>query len=158
MHRGWIGKLRSAILCRIRTLMLCTAVLVGALVCGSELLDEGEVVGLTTGGNEQQTDLWIVELGDAIYVRAGAPDVSWLGRLRKQPAVMLERGGSVRRFRAIPDEASATLENVNRAMADKYGLADTLWGHVSDRSHAVAIRLERLDASEELAGDDRNAN
>ncbi len=138
--------------------MLFTALLVGVLVCGSELLDEGEVVGLTTGANEQQTDLWIVDLEDAPYVRAGAPDVLWLGRLRMQPAVTLERGGSVSRFRAIPDEAPATLENVNRAMAQKYGLADTLWGHVSDRSHAVAVRLEPLDASEEFAGDDRNAN
>ena len=138
--------------------MLCTAVLVGALVCGSELLDEGEVVGLTTGDDEQETDLWIVDLEDASYLRAGAPNVSWLARLRVQPAVTLERADSVRPFRAVPVDAPATLGQVNRAMAEKYGLADTLWGHVGDRSRAVAVRLEPLDAFEELAGDDRNAN
>jgi hypothetical protein len=158
MNRRWIGKLRGVILRRIRMLMICTALLAGGLVCGSQLVDEGEVVGLTTGDDEQETDLWIVDLEDASYLRAGAPNVSWLARLRVQPAVTLERADSVRPFRAVPVDAPATLGQVNRAMAEKYGLADTLWGHVGDRSRAVAVRLEPLDAFEELAGDDRNAN
>ena len=86
MHGGWIGKLRGAILRRIRVVMICTGLLVGVLVAGSQLLDEGEVVGLTTGSDEQETDLWIVDLEDAIYLRAGRPEVSWLARLRMQPA------------------------------------------------------------------------
>ena len=170
MQGGWIGKLRGVILRRIRVVMICTGLLVAVLVAGSELLDEGEVVGLTTGSDGQETDLWIVDLEDASYLRAGSPHVLWLARLRMRPTVMLARAGSVRPFRAVPDDATATVEKINRAMAEKYGLADMLWGHVSDRSHSVAIRLERLDstkdaaenspekAAEELGGDDRNAN
>ena len=170
MPGGWIGKLRRAILRRIRAVMICTGLLVGVLVAGSQLLDEGEVVGLTTGSDDQKTDLWIVDLEDVSYLRAGRPEVSWLARLRMQPTVLLARAGSVRPYRAVPDDASATVEKINRAMAEKYGLADTLWGHLNDRSRAIAIRLERLDsaenapenspgkAAEELGGDDRNAN
>ena len=61
-------------------------------------------------------------------------------------------------YRAVPDRGDATLAKVNGAMAEKYGLADALWGRLSDRSRAVPIRLERLDAADELAGADRNSD
>jgi hypothetical protein len=146
--------------------MICTGLLAGVLVLASELVDEGEVVDLTTGSDEQETALWIVDLEDASYLRAASPGVSWLARLRVQPTVMLARAGGAHSFRAVPDDTAGTVEKVNRAMAEKYGLADVLWGHVSDRSRAIAIRLELLDTpegapedvSKELGGDDRNAN
>ena len=159
MQGNLIGLLRRILLGRIRLLMICVAGLVAIVIMGSALLDEGEVVGLVVAGADDrlhETDLWIIDLENASYLRAAAPDTRWLARLRAQPTVTLSRGRSQRSFRAIPEVDAETLERVNRAMAEKYGLADRLWGHVSDRSLAVAIRLESLDASRELVGNDRN--
>ena len=45
-------------------------------------------------------------------------------------------------FEATPSEDPALRARVNRAMAEKYGLADRLWALLSDRRLSVPIRLD----------------
>lgn len=138
------GKLRSLLLARIRPIMLAVAFLAALLVISSRLVDEGEIVMITTidpHGRDQVTEVWIVELPRGTYLRAGSPDVGWLERLRAHPEITVERGGEVSSFRAVPDDGNAIREQVNQAMSEKYGFADRLWGRFSDRGHAIPIRL-----------------
>ncbi len=138
------GKLRSLLLARIRPIMLAVAFLAALLVISSRLVDEGEIVMITTidpHGRDQVTEVWIVELPLGTYLRAGSPDVGWLERLRAHPEITVERGGEVSSFRAVPDDGDAIREQVNQAMSEKYGFADRLWGRFSDRGHAIPIRL-----------------
>ena len=46
------------------------------------------------------------------------------------------------------------LEELNRAMDSKYGFADRMWERLSNRSAAVAIRLESVDANGDALADD----
>lgn len=138
------GKLRRLLLRRIRLVMIAVALLAGLLVVATRLIDEGEVVKLTTqdaDGRQYVTELWIVDLDESSYLRSGSPDAVWLARLRADPEIELQREGRDARYRAVPEEDAATLDRVNVAMSEKYGFADRLWGRISDRSDAVAIRL-----------------
>lgn len=136
---------RNVFVDRVRWIMLGIGGVTALLVLGALLIDEGEVVLLVTvDGEEKQheTQLWIADLDGRVYLRAAAPDVRWLGRLRRTPEVTLERGGSEGHFRAVPSEDPELRERLNAAMAAKYGLADWLWDTVGDRTQSVPIRLD----------------
>ena len=140
-------KLRGLVLGRIRPVMLAVAFLAALLVISSRLVDEGEIVMITTldsQGRDQVTELWIVELPSGTFLRAGSPDAAWLERLQAQPEVTLERDGAIARFRAVPENTGSIREKVNEAMSAKYGFADRLWGQLADRSLAVPIRLHSV--------------
>ncbi|HYB12197.1 MAG TPA: hypothetical protein VEG67_01930 [Myxococcota bacterium] len=110
-------------------------------------IDEGEVVNLSTvdsSGAQFETQLWIIEQGGQLYLRAGRPAARWLARLRAHPEVKIERAGTTQRYRAVPLEDPSTREAVNRGMAEKYGQADRLIGRIFDRDQTVPIRLEPL--------------
>jgi len=110
-------------------------------------IDEGEVVNLSTvdsSGAQFETQLWIIEQGGQLYLRAGRPAARWLARLRAHPEVRVERAGTTKTYRAVPVEDPATREAVNRGMAEKYGQADSLIGRIFDRNQTVPIRLEPL--------------
>lgn len=129
----------------MRGMLIAVGLLVGAIVLGATLVDEGEVVMLTTTGADgvkHETPLWIVERGGAAYLRAGTPGAGWLARLRADPSVELERDEVSRPFTAVPDEDPATRTEVNALMAEKYGLSDRLWSQVLDRTRSVPVRLE----------------
>ena len=154
--------LRALLLGRSRALMLIAGVLVALLVVGSALLDEGEVVRLeiTDGeGRQHETDLWIVDFDDQLWLRAAQPDAIWLAWLRAHPRVVLSRDGSEFTFDAVPEESATIRDRVGSEMARKYGFADRFWSHISDRSHAVPIRLVPVEPSTgELVGNDRNTD
>jgi hypothetical protein len=105
----------------------------------------GEVVTLHTrdgDGEWQPTPLWVVDFGDASYLRAGAPDGSgWVTRLRADPQVRLERSGKVEDVRLV--EEAPQLQAVHAAMAAKYGWADDFVAIMSgDRTQSLALRIE----------------
>ena len=125
--------------------MIGVGLMASLLVLGAVFLDEGEVVTLVTrdaSGREFETDLWIVDLGAETYVRAGRSEVAWLRRLRADPLVELERAGRQADMRAaVVVDDGALAARVAQAMAEKYGLADRMWGRWGSPSRTVAIRL-----------------
>ena len=69
----------------MRTALYAIGILVGALVVGALLVDEGEVVTLETRNGEGapfETPLWIVEAAGAQYLRASSPESDWLARVQ----------------------------------------------------------------------------
>jgi len=128
--------------------MLAIGGLAALLVSTALLVDEGELVTLVTsdGQRNYSTQLWIVEVDGREYLRAASSNVHWLARLRAQPEAGLRRGrdrdAPVESIRAVPVFDEALRARVNRAMAGKYGLADRLWGRISDRKNSLPIRVE----------------
>ena len=103
--------------------------------------ESGEVVVVTAvddAGTFHETRVWVVDLIDGTYLRAGSPDAEWLGRVRARPQVSLERGGERREVRL---EAVDKATEVNAQMALKYGWADIVVGTVFSRRDAVALRV-----------------
>jgi hypothetical protein len=142
--------MRGLLLSRIRAVMLAVATLAALLVVASYVIDEGEIVKVTTidsKGRDQVTELWIVDLGEGPYLRSGSPDAAWLARVRAHPEITLHRGDRDAKFRAVPEEGASIRDQVNRAMSEKYGFADRLWAGVSDHARSVPIRLVRSGAA-----------
>ena len=129
----------------MRQIMLVTAVVIAITVGAAEILGRGEVVEITTvapNGITRETPLWIVEVGGDLYLRAGSPSSQWLARIENNAEIWLEMGGVRRRFEALPlrDDRSVRT-SVNRAIAEKYGLADTLVGVLVDPDRSVPILI-----------------
>ncbi len=144
MGSGVTGKMRGFVLSRIRAVMIAVAVSTALLVAASYLIDEGEIVKVTTidsKGRDQVTELWIVDLDEGPYLRSGSPGSAWLARVRVHPEITLHRGDRDARFRALPEDDASIRDRVNLAMSEKYGFADRLWAGVSDRVRSVPIRL-----------------
>lgn len=131
----------------MRTAVLCIGILLGLFVVGALFAPEGEVVTLTTFDDEgaaYETALWLVERGDAYYLRANSDEAGWFTRLKTQPEVELHRGDEMLRFLARPQRASDARSQVNQAMARKYGPADRLLGLWFDPERSVPVRLEPI--------------
>lgn len=107
----------------------------------------GEVVDLKTFDAEglgYDTRLWIVEDAGALWLRAGAPDMGWLERIRARPEVTLDRPGwDTTRYRAVP--VPERTPAIHARMEEKYGWADELVGLLGNRDEAVAVRLDPLE-------------
>ena len=129
----------------MRVAIYAIGMLVGAFVVGALLIDEGEVVTLTSrdaGGRSYETQLWIVQVEGASYLRANSPHSDWLARARLAPAVELERGDAVGHWRLVPESDPELRRRVNRAMAEKYRLSDRLLVQLFDSAEMVPLRLE----------------
>lgn len=129
----------------MRQIMLVAAVAIAITVGAAEILGRGEVVEITTvalNGITRETPLWIVEVGGDLYLRAGSPSARWLARIENNPVIWLEMGSVRQRFEALPlrDDRSVRT-SVNRAIAEKYGLADTLVGLLVDPDRSVPILI-----------------
>jgi hypothetical protein len=104
----------------------------------------GETVVLRTfdgRGIGSDTTLWIVDLGGHPYVRSGRTGSDWLARLRATPEVQLVRDGQVTAYRAVV--VPKMQDQVNRAMAEKYGLAASAMAFWVEPAESTPIRLER---------------
>ena len=140
----------------MRTLMVVVGVVAAAIVLFALWIGRGEVVTLvTTDANStmQDTQLWAVELDGVHYLRASNGRATWLARLREQPLVELDLGGSRNHYRAVPLDDAALRSRVNAEMARKYGFADRLWGKLGDRSASIPIRLDSADGLLSARGD-----
>lgn len=153
LHR----KLRALLLGRSRTVMLGVGAVCAVVVLAAWMVDEGEVVKLLTRDarlHAHETELWIADLDSGSYLRASTPDAAWLVRMRANPVVTVIRDGVQHQHRVVIVEDGVVLEELNRAMDSKYGFADRMWERLSDRSAAVAIRLDSLDADADALADD----
>ena len=106
--------------------------------------ESGEVVVVTAvddAGTSHETRVWVVDLPDGTYLRAGSPDAEWLARVRAWPQVLLERGDERREVRLQAVDKAA---EVNAQMALKYGWADIVVGTVFSRRDAVALRVQPI--------------
>ncbi|MEM6708825.1 MAG: hypothetical protein AAF648_08580 [Pseudomonadota bacterium] len=105
--------------------------------------ESGEVVVLETiddTGAAQETRLWIVDLEDGVFLRAGSEASGWFSGLLEANTVWVTRGSIRRRYTATP--APEQRSAVNQAMADKYGWRDQYIGTlVGGRDHAMPIQL-----------------
>ena len=134
----------------MRNAMLTIGLLIGGLVAGVMLVDEGEVVTLGTrgsNGDRYGTQLWVIEEGGDLYLRAHFARAMWLARIRNQPEVDLRRGEASQSFLAGPVDDPEVRRAVNRAMAAKYGFADRLASRVWNPEKSIPVQLHRNDAS-----------
>jgi len=130
--------------------MLIIGLLIGSVIAGVVLIDEGEVVTLQTRGSDgdrYETQLWVIEVGGELYLRAHYAGAKWLARIRRQPEVELRRGDASDSFLAEPVDDPELLRAVNRAMAVKYGLADCLASSLWDPKKSIPVHLHRNHAS-----------
>lgn len=133
--------------------MLSVGIATGLIILSVMILAEGEVVRLVTHdsvGQPLDTELWIADLPDGTYLRAGSPSVKWLARLRTDPNASLERDGKSVSIETFTVEDPTIRTEVNRAMAEKYGAADRVWDFFrSDDS--VVLRVQPLGATAVIA-------
>lgn len=109
----------------------------------------------TPTGAVRKARLWVVDDGPYSWIHPGNANARWwIGHMRENPIVEIDRGGKTERYRALPDpEAHA---KVHRMLRDKYGVADMwvrllagtdtrggllTWG---EKCRTVPIRLERV--------------
>jgi len=150
MASGLTAKARGLMVGRIRPVMIAVGLVAVIPVITSRLVDEGEVVTLMTvddRGRDYMTEVWIVDLPAASYLRAASSDARWLERVRSNPEVTVVRDEHPARFLAAEEDEAETRRLVNAAMAEKYGFADEMWSRISDRESAVPIRLEPIGAT-----------
>ena len=129
----------------IRIAMLACGLGTGLLIFAVLVIGRGEVVRLITHdtvGQALDTELWIADLPDGRYLRAGSSDVKWLGRLESGGAPALEREDQTVLIETFIVDDTATREAVRAAMAEKYGLADRMWDVIhSDKSAVIRVEL-----------------
>lgn len=121
--------------------------LTAALLLVVMVPDKGEVVRLVTqdgSGEHRDTELWIAELDGQTYIRASNPNARWLARLQSKAPASIERDGHLVEIETIVDDDPQIRERLSRAMSEKYGLADRIWGLMRS-SDCVAIRIRTLD-------------
>lgn len=129
----------------MRQIMILAALAILVILCAVKILGRGEVVTITTvstTGGKHDTPLWIVEIDGKLYLRAGSPKARWLARLENESQIGLKRDRVTRTLhaRALRDDR-ASRTAVNRAMAEKYGLADRVVGFLVDHEQSVPIVL-----------------
>lgn len=127
--------------------MLIVGWVAGIVVIGALLLDEGQVVTLLTheDGREYETQVWIVEVDDTLYIRSNQPDSEWLERIDVRPEVGLrwkdDVGAEELRLRAKRVVDPKRRERVNAELARKHGLAEAVWSSLVDRGESVVLEL-----------------
>jgi len=134
----------------VRNAILLIGLLIGGVVAGVMLIDEGELVTLHTrgpDGSDYETQLWVIEEEGEFYLRAHYAGAKWLARIRQHPEVALSRGDASYPFLARPVYDPQLRRAVNRAMAAKYGLADRLASALWSTEKSIPVHLDRNDAS-----------
>jgi len=109
----------------------------------SRAADETVVLHIppTTRSQDTYVNLWVVEDGRGLWIRAERPSRLWLSYLEGSPIVELIRVGDARRYRAVVDDTSQARAHVDPMFREKYGVADQVRAYL--RSDTVPIRLER---------------
>jgi hypothetical protein len=102
----------------------------------------GEVAVLYTsdGTRTFQSNVWLVEDGTDIWLRANQPTRAWLDRVINQPNVKLRRGEIMRDYTATP--LSHRRSEINSHMVVNYGWAEWLLAFVEDRDQSVPVYLD----------------
>ena len=107
----------------------------------------GEVISLTTydeAGAPHTTRIWIVDDGGTQWIRAGVRANGWYARLSSHAEVVVARGGTSARYRAVSVDTPEACARINRLMAEKYRWADRYIDLMRDPARSVAVRLDPL--------------
>ena len=134
----------------MRNALLIIGLLIGGMIAGVVLVDEGELATLRTqgpNGDQYDTQLWVIDAEGELYLRAHFSGAKWLARIRNHPEVELRRGDARQPFVAQPVDDPEVRRAVNRAMAAKYGFADRLASAVWAPEKSVPVHLDRSDVS-----------
>jgi hypothetical protein len=138
----------------VRYLLTAAVVLVvlvagffGLVLVASELGGEVIILHTQTANGEKRTRLWVVDDAGFAWVRAGMSGSSWLARIDQNPIVLIERGGRLLRYRAVPVRQPQIRDRIHALMREKYGLADRLVSVLRDPTQSVPVRLEPLGAA-----------
>jgi hypothetical protein len=83
-------------------LIVLVAGFVGLAMVGAELGGEVIIVHTHTPSGAKRTRLWVVDDAGFAWVRAGMSGSGWLARIDRNPIVLVERGGRLIRYRAVP--------------------------------------------------------
>jgi hypothetical protein len=131
-------------------MMLGAALLTSVLVVGALLIPQGELVTLQSRdieGVEHSTQLWVVDLENHLYLRAGTQTAGWFLRVRDFPEVGLSRDAKLGSFLAVPVEDAAVRAALNKAMDEKYGVANQFFVWMIDTNAVGVVRLDPRAAS-----------
>ena len=115
-------------------------VAVGTCAAGERI----EVAVLRTfgaDGHGHDTKLWVVDHEGQPWLRGGRSRLSWLERIRRNPRVELVRRGATSLYVASIDETPEVKQEINEAMAAKYGWIDR-WYEILIRPDSIPIRLD----------------
>ncbi len=137
----------------MRLALLLAALAATLVLAAAELRSQGEVITLITEdryGVHRDTDLWLVERGEVLYLRAARPDAAWVHRGRVHPLVEVKRDGIRRPFVFVPVYDDRVRAFVNEAMARKYGFADRVFTLLVDPARTLPIRLEPRERRDPL--------
>jgi F420H(2)-dependent quinone reductase len=125
-----------------------SALLLAALSFGAitlYALEGHDVVVLHTRGPDgtaRATRTWVADDGDSLWVEAAFRARPFYQQLLANPEVEVERGGIVRRYRAVPVPNPEGHLRIRALLAAKYGWADRWVGLLQDTSASVAVKLE----------------
>jgi hypothetical protein len=95
-----------------------------------------------TSNEDRFSNVWLVEDGPFVWIRAGAKEPKWLEQVRANPDVELRHDGYSRRYFATIMDTRDARSLVTPMFRSKYGLADRLRELVVGRD-AIPIRLEQ---------------
>jgi hypothetical protein len=94
-------------------------------------------------GSTRSVPIWLVQVGDDIYVRSvRGPEGGWYRRLRANPDGEVRDGEHRHRVRAEAVQDTATLDQITRAYATKYGASPFVGPLLGERSVEATLRLD----------------
>ena len=108
-------------------------------------LEGREVVVLRTkaaDGSLRETRTWVADADGSAWIEAAFADRPFYQQLLADPQIEVVRGGSVRRYRAVPMPNPDGHVRIRHMLADKYGWADWWVGLLTDTSGSIAVRLD----------------
>ena len=107
-------------------------------------LEGREVVVIETtveGGAPRRTRTWIADEAGSAWIEAANPERPFLLDLRRQPELVLERGGLRIACTAEIAPEPEGHARIRRLLAARYGWADGWIGFVADTRRSLAIRI-----------------
>ena len=108
-------------------------------------LEGREVVVLRTkaaDGSLRETRTWVADGDGSAWIEAAFADRPFYQQLLADPQIEVVRGGSVRRYRAVPMPNPDGHVRIRHMLAEKYGWADRWIGMLTDTSGSIAVRLD----------------
>ena len=129
-----------------RGLVAAVGVLAAASLVVVLALESGEVIVLHTrdsAGAPRSTRIWVADDAQGTpWIEAANADRGWYRDLQANPDVEVERGGTTKRYRAVPVPGPEGHATVRRLLAQRYGPRDAVIGWLADTSGSIAVRLE----------------
>jgi len=130
---------------------IAVGALVGALVVfmavtliASEVQEVVVLTSVDDQGQEHETRLWVVDYGDAAWLRAGGAEREWYLRVRENREIRVRRNGEERAYRVYIVDQGATREVIDKAMREKYGWTDAVIHVLEGSPLTVPLRLDPL--------------